>query len=168
MLSGKNIELKLIEKEDLHLVVEWRNSAYEEFYEYPLSNSGQDIWFEKHVRSNDFLFIIYERPNNKIGMVGLSNIDNRNRNAEFGRFVIDEKFRGKGYGKEVLMLILDYAFKHLNLNKVYLDTFEYSTKVINLYKKVGFKQEGIKLQHIYKNGQYNNLVCMSILRSDYK
>lgn len=168
MLIGKSIELKLIEKEDLQLIVEWKNSAYGEFYEYPLSNSGQDIWFEKHIRSNDFLFIIHEFSSNKIGMVGLSNIDNRNRNAEFGRFMIDKKFRGKGYGREALILILDYAFKHLNLNKIYLDTFEYNNKVINLYKKVGFKQEGIKRQHIYKDGKYNNIICMSILKEDYK
>ena len=167
MLIGKNIELKLIEKKDLQLIVRWKNSAYEKFYEYPLSNSGQEVWFEKHIRSNDFLFIIYELPNNKIGMAGLSNIDNRNRNAEFGRFVLDERFRGKGYGKEALMLVLDYAFKHLNLHSVYLDTLKNNVKSIDFYEKAGFKQEGIKRQHIYKNGKYNDLVCMRILKEDY-
>jgi len=167
MLVGEKVGLKLLEKEDLSLIVRWKNEAYEEFYEYPLSNSGQEIWFEKYLRNSDFIFIIHELFSDQVGMSSLYNIDNRNRNAEFGRFVIDKEFRGKGYGKEALILTLDYAFKHLNLNRVYLDTFEYNEKVINLYKKIGFKQEGLKLQHIYKNGKYNNLVCMSLLKEDY-
>lgn len=167
MLIGKNIKLKLIEKEDLHLAVKWKNSAYESFYEYPLFNSGQEMWFEKHMRSNDFLFIVYE-SSTKIGMIGLSNIDNRNRNAKLLRFVLDEEFRGKGYGREALRLLLDYAFNHLNLHSVYLDTFKHNVRIINFYKKAGFKQEGIKRQHIYKDGKYNDLVCMRVLKDEFK
>jgi RimJ/RimL family protein N-acetyltransferase len=169
MLVGKNIELKLIEKEDIQLIVKWRNESYEAFYEYPFSNIGQEIWFEEHVNSNNFLFIIYERSsNNRIGMVGLSNLDNRNKNVEFGRFIIDKEFRGKGYGKEVLILVLNYVFKHLNFHSVYLDTFKNNIRVINLYKKIGFKQEGIKRDHIYKNGKYNDIICMRILKKEYR
>jgi len=166
MLIGKNIELKLIEEEDLKLLVEWKNSAYAEFYEYPLSDLRQDVWFEDHIEKGDLLFII-NTPHNKIGMIGLSNIDYRNRHAEFGRFVIEEEHRDKGYGKEALRLLLEYAFKHLNLHSVYLDAFK-DKDVLFLYEAVGFKKEGIKREHIYKDGKYRDVVCMRIIKGHYK
>ena len=47
MLKNKNIQLRLLEEEDLYLLVKWRNDSYEYFYEYPFSNCGQKIWFER-------------------------------------------------------------------------------------------------------------------------
>lgn len=168
MLKNKNIQLKLLEEEDLYLIVKWRNNSYEHFYEYPFSNCGQKLWFEKYLKNDDLLFMIYEiNKDNIIGMVSLYDIDKRNMNAKFGRFFIDKNFREKGYGKETVVIVLDYAFKHLNLHRVYLDTLKSNIKVISLYIKVGFKQEGIKKDHIYKNGNYNDLVSMGILKKDY-
>ena len=166
MLIGKNIILKLIEKEDLPLLVEWKNSDYAEFYEYPLSDLKQEIWFEKYTYRGEFLFTI-NTPHHKIGMIGLSNIDYRNSHAEFGRLTIEKQYRDKGYGKEALKLLLEYAFKHLNLHSVYLDTFQVM-KVLSLYEAVGFKREGLKREHIYKNGKYRDVVCMRILKGDFK
>jgi len=171
MLSGKNVELKLIEEEDLPRIVEWRNFMYDIFYEFPFCVSGTKLWFEKHLKSTDILFMIYsytfEYPDDPIGMVGLTHIDYRNKNAEFGRFLIaGEQNRRKGYGSEAVKLILEYAFDHLNLHKVYLDTIENNDAALEFYKKIGFKPEGLKRDHIYKSGKYVDLICMSILRGE--
>ena len=89
--------------------------------------------------------------------------------AEFGRFMIPyAKHRGKGYGKKAIDLVLEYGFEHLNLHRIYLDTLESNTSAIGLYKKVGFKEEGRKKQHIYKNGKYFDLICMCILKGGEK
>lgn len=167
MLTSENVYLRLLEKEDLYRLVEWRNKSYEDFYEYPFSNYNQQAWFEKHSKCGDLLFIICKCNNKEIGIIGLSEIDNRNRNAKFGRFFVGRKFRGNGYGKDAIIMILNYAFKHLNLHSVYLDTFKSNIRVINFYEKIGFKQEGIKQDHVYKNGKYNDLTCMRILKRDW-
>lgn len=165
MLINENIKLKLIEEDDLSYIVEWRNLMYKNFYEYPLSNATQKKWFEKYLKNKDIIFIIYEKEYDKrLGMVGLSKIDYRNRNAELGQFLLIESLRGKGYGKTSLFLILEYAFNHLNLHKIYLNVLNNNTKAINLYKSLYFEQEGIKKDHIYKNGQYYDIVMMSILK----
>ena len=167
MLNSENIKLKLIEEEDLSFLVKIRNESYGEFYEYPISNSKQKMWFEKFLNCGDVLFIIYTNDNIKVGMIGLSKIDTRNRSAEFGRFFISRSYRGKGFGKESLKLILEYSFNHLNLHRIYLNAFEHNDRAINLYTKLGFKKEGIKRDHIYMNGSYNNLICMSILKNEF-
>ena len=168
MLRGKNINLRLVEEKDLEKLVEWRNSdeMYQVFYEFPIPMSGQKEWFGRHLSSGDLLFII-ECSTSAIGTVGLQNIDLRNRHAEFGRFMIpDIQYRNKGYGYQAVRLILEYSFDHLNLNRVYLDVLEYNSAAISLYEKMGFEQEGIKQKHIYKNGRYHNLICMSLLKEN--
>lgn len=167
MLSGKNIQLKLIEESDLDDIVGWRNQAYDIFYEFPFSLERQQRWFKKYQDSGDMLFVIM-CGESSIGTVGLNKIDLRNGSAEFGRFIIGEKdYLGKGYGKQAINVVLEYGFQHLNLNRVYLDCLESNSIAMKLYYSVGFVKEGMKREHIYKNGVYLNLICMSLLKKDW-
>jgi len=172
LLKNNEIQLRLLEETDLERLANWKNVMYEYFYEYPIrkSNYTQKNWYEEHLKKGDILFIIEEfqpiqaKDLESIGTVGLTNIDWRNRTAEFGRFMIpDAKYRGKGYGRKAIGLVLEYGFDHLNLHRIYLDTLESNIAAIELYKKVGFVEEGRKKQHIYKNGKYFDLICMYIL-----
>jgi len=175
MLEGKKVRLRLLEEKDLLQIVEWRNKNYNHFYEFPLAESGQQTWYrENYIGSNDVLFII-ERVDEEeklaklnVGMVGLRNIDLRNGNAEFGRFVVEEKQRKKGYGEEAIKLVLEYAFKHLRLNRLYLDTLDSNKEAIELYKKIGFEVEGVKKEHVFKDGKYRHLTCMSLLEMNWR
>ena len=166
MLKNKEIQLRLLEEKDLERLADWKNEMYENFYEYPIRKCTQKQWYEEHVKKGDILFIIElvrAAALESIGMVGFTNINWRNRTAEFGRFMIpDVKYRRKGYGRKAIDLVLEYGFKHLNLNRIYLDTLESNIGAIGLYKKIGFIEEGRKKQHIYKNGKYFDLICMCI------
>jgi RimJ/RimL family protein N-acetyltransferase len=166
MLKGTKVQLRLIDHNDLEQIVKWRNSNFEYFYEYPLSMAKQPEWFELYLKSNSLLFII-EGDDKKVGMVGISNIDHKNRHAEFGRFLIAPVHKGSGYGREALNLMLEYGFNYLNLNKIYLDTFEDSDSARTLYEAVGFKISGHKREHIFRE-KYHDLICMELMRKDYK
>lgn len=41
-----------------------------------------------------------------------------------------EEFWGKGYGREALTLLLNYAFLEMNLHRVYLRVFSFNKKAI--------------------------------------
>ena len=82
-------------------------------------------------------------------------------------FIYDPNYRGKGIGSEASKLILDFAFKRLNLNKVYLQTSERFEGAINMYKKIGFIKDGILRQHYYSNGRYEDKIIFSILKEEY-
>jgi UDP-4-amino-4,6-dideoxy-N-acetyl-beta-L-altrosamine N-acetyltransferase len=172
MLIGKRIKLCAIEESDLEKMVSWRNNydLYKVFFEFePLSMATQRKWFEKYLTNpNEKLFIISTLEGCPIGMVGLANIDLRNRKAEWGRILIGEKkYTKNNYGSEALLLIMEYAFEHLNLNKLYCYTLESNEKATSLYKVMGFKREGILRKHIYKQGDYHNLILFSILKKEY-
>jgi len=40
-------------------------------------------------------------------------------------------------------------------------------KVIKLHKKFQFKEEGIFKTHIYKNEQYQDVICLALFREDW-
>ena len=63
--------------------------------------------------------------------------------------------------------MLVHAFNNLNLNRGFLYILEENKRSINLAKKCGFIEEGILRHHIYKNGEYKNLLIMGILKEDF-
>ena len=147
MLTNDNVTLRLITENDLNLISDMRNEheMYNYFYEYPISPDRQKIWFESHLKSEDLLFVIEGKAGGIIGTVGLSKINWRDRNAEFGRFFIfREDNREQGYGTDAVNLILEYAFNHLNLHRVYLDLLHNNKVAFKFYQKIGFYKEGLK------------------------
>jgi diamine N-acetyltransferase len=172
MIIGKKVLIRAIETDDLPLLVTWRNSpdVYRFFYEYePLSLITQKAWFDKLVQKNDEKFWLVETLQDKqpIGTVGLIHIDWRNRKAELARVLIIEEHRQHGQGSEVICLLLRYFFDHMNMNRLYCDTFSTNQYAVAFYEKLGFKHEGTFRQHVFKDGQYRDLTYLAMLREDY-
>lgn len=57
------------------------------------------------------------------------------------RFMIDEKYQRRGYGKEALKLIIAY-FKENGATNIRLSTKESNVAAIHLYKSFGFAPNG--------------------------
>jgi UDP-4-amino-4,6-dideoxy-N-acetyl-beta-L-altrosamine N-acetyltransferase len=173
MIVGKRVRLRGIELEDLPLMVTWRNDpgVYRYFFEHePLSLVSQRRWFENLIQKTDERFWIIEtvEPSLAIGYVALVHIDWRNRKAEFGRLLIfPENYRREGYGAEAESLVLRYAFDHMNLNRLQQEVFAENERMIHLQKKLGFKEEGVFRQYIFKNGDYRDVVYLALLREEY-
>lgn len=58
------------------------------------------------------------------------------------RFMIDHKFQGKGYGKKVLLKLIEYIANEFKVKKIYLSIFENNKGALRLYEKIGFKFTG--------------------------
>jgi N-acetylglutamate synthase len=54
--------------------------------------------------------------------------------------VVDNRYRRQGYGEEIVKGLLGAALKQ-NTNKVYLQVIEQNKAAVNLYNKMGFKDE---------------------------
>ncbi|WP_092506285.1 GNAT family N-acetyltransferase [Virgibacillus salinus] len=73
---------------------------------------------------------------------------------------------GKGYGTEVVEILVNFAFSRLNLHKVYLTVDSDNIGAIRCYEKVGFYKDGVLRDEVFKNGKYVNRIYMSILKTD--
>jgi len=65
-------------------------------------------------------------------------------------------------------LLLRHGFLTLNLNRVFLRVFETNPRAIRSYEKAGFIHEGRLRQAEFRDGQYVDILLMSVLRSEWE
>jgi RimJ/RimL family protein N-acetyltransferase len=63
-------------------------------------------------------------------------------------------------------LLVKHGFETLNLNRIYLQVFANNPRAIRAYEKAGFIHEGRKRQAEFRDGQYIDVLLMSILRDE--
>jgi ribosomal protein S18 acetylase RimI-like enzyme len=89
-----------------------------------------------------YLWSIVDEENAKIGMLW---VQIKDRKAFIYDFVIDETFRGKGYGKQA-MTVMDEKLKSMNVETVGLHVFGDNITAQELYKKMGYQITGIHMK----------------------
>lgn len=113
------------------------------------------------------LAIIDKKNSNYIGNVSLQNINYFNRSAEFAIIIGEKEYWGRGIGKEVANLIINHGFNSLNLNRIYLGTYVDNVGMRGIAKTLGFKEEGLRRQADYKDGNYVDIVEFGILKNEF-
>ncbi|OIS54100.1 GNAT family acetyltransferase [Staphylococcus equorum] len=102
-----------------------------------------------------------------IGQARLS-LDKTNNKAKFAIGIFNPNFWNKGIGTQVTHQILEYAFNHLEVHKVYLRVLSYNYRAIKSYKNAGFIIEGSDREGSFINGNYETDLYMSILRNEFQ
>ena len=168
-IMGKRVYLSPMNIEDVETYVRWLNDFS---VTDGLGTSGivtsiesEKEWIIKN--SNQYQFAIVDLENDKlIGNCGIQEIDQGRQCAEIGLFIGDEENRNKGYGEEVMNLLLDYAFDYLNINNIMLKVFSFNERAICCYKKVGFKEIGRRRQAYYLKGKVYDQIFMDVLKGE--
>lgn len=94
------------------------------------------------IHSKDqYLYSIID-DENKIGVLWVQVKDQK---AFIYDFVIDEAFRGRGYGKQAL-IAMDEKLKAMSVESVGLHVFGDNITAQELYKKMGFQITGIHMK----------------------
>ena len=96
------------------------------------------------------------------------NLQNRQGNLELGIMIGDRAYWNKGYGREVVRLLLDYAFHYLGARRIALTTHASNERAIRCYTACGFVEEGRPRKAVWIEGEYIDLVNMSILRDEWQ
>lgn len=138
---------------------------------FSLGYSMADLseWLEFHGKqSNEALWIVAEATTDLcVGHVGLYQIDHRIRSAEFAIMLGERRVWGRGLGKACTKFALEFGIRELNLNRIHLTVLATNQRAANMYRRVGFQDEGRLRQAQYKNGQHIDLLVMSCLREEY-
>lgn len=175
MIYGERIRLRAIEEEDLPRFVEWLNDPQVTeglLIGLPFSLAEETRWFEKMLERppEEHVLGIEVRKGRGwqlIGSCAFHNIQWAHRTAEVGIAIGDKAYWDRGYGTETMELLLRHGFETLNLNRIFLSVHTPNKRAIRAYEKAGFVNEGCMRQAVYKNGSYQDMNIMSVLRSEW-
>jgi methionyl-tRNA formyltransferase/ribosomal protein S18 acetylase RimI-like enzyme len=165
MLKSAHVALTPLTLDDLPVMFEWINNREQVPFNAPYKPVHEDrhrTWFEAIQQRNDLLIfgIRLLETDKPIGLCQLHSINWVHRSAELQIRLGDAVEHGHGYGTEAVRLLLDFAFKDLNLRRVHLHVFSTNTAAIRVYEKVGFVREGVLRKAAYVDGEYLDVVVM--------
>ena len=175
MIIGELIGLRALEKDDLILLRDWRNIQsfrrnFREVRELNLVN--QENWFLRTSNSpNDFMFIIIDlKTNEPIGAAGLLYTNWMIRSADFSFYIgKDNLYIDETYAYDAAKTLIEYGFNNLNLNKIWMELYEFDTVKFNFFtKEFEFQKDGLLRQNCFEQGKYWDSNIISLLAKDFK
>jgi diamine N-acetyltransferase len=174
LIYGERIRLRRDERLDIPRFVEWLNDPEVRRYlstNLPISQVTEEQWFEDMLKKphaeQPFAIEVKDGDGWRIvGNCGFMGFDWTVRSAEVGLFIGDKAYWNKGYGTEVMRLLIQQGFGILNLNRIFLHVDADNRRGIRAYEKAGFVHEGRLRQAGYRDGQYHDVLLMSVLRSE--
>src|SRR5699024_10680100 len=124
---------------------------------------------EKHLENyhtnKSYEFAVTDRFTGKLyGTIGLTNNYHFN-NGEIA-YWIGEEFWGNGFATEAAQAIMDFAFKEKKYHKLYARYFHSNPASGRVLEKLGMKQEGILIDHVKKDNQYESLIYQGIINQN--
>jgi RimJ/RimL family protein N-acetyltransferase len=168
LLEGKNVNLKVVEKEDLPLFTDWHNNP--EFI-------GEYVWLPQNTRterekwydslpSDAKFFFIEKKDGTKVGTIAHFPAANK-LGAEIG-YILTPNERGKGYCTEAVKMMVDYLFLSRNIVRIQALTDVKNVGSQRVLEKAGFSKEGILRKLSFTRGEWRDNTVYSILREEWK
>lgn len=164
------ITIRKFEREDIPKKVEWiNNPENNEFlhYDLPIEVEKTQRWFDNNLGRMDRYDAVIEADGVPCGTIGLLNIDRKNSKAEYYIAMGETYLKGKGVSTQASKLILEYGFRELGLNRIYLFTEVENILAQRLFEKVGFVKEGRIRLDITSHGRFVDRYVYGIVRSEY-
>lgn len=162
MIETKRLFIVKATEADLEYVIEMEHDK----------ENSDFIWsgtYDEHkaeIEDPNYLLLVFKSRDStsKIGYA-LIRMDFKSEIFELRRIAISEK--GVGYGKEVMMALLKYAFEERAMNRFWLDVYPDNGIGIKLYEGVGMQRDGVLRQSYKAERGYLDQIIYSMLKSEY-
>ena len=173
VLSTDILKLRAPEPADLDTLFSWENdtsvwhisSTSSPFSKQTLKNylsSIQDIYTDRQLR------LMIDNPEGRtVGCVDLYEFDPLHQRAGVGILIGDQADRGKGYAREALNLLIDYAFNHLLMNQLYCTIPASNEASIYLFQQAKFIQCGTLKNWINIAGDFQDAHIYQLFKSSH-
>lgn len=172
MLEGKNIRLRLRDREDLDFFSEFWNRI-DCYGEYEASQPQMTrTEAQKRIENPDgsnvewTYFVIEKKDGTKIGFI-IHYIVQPSGKIEIGYALIPDE-RGKGYGTEAVQIMIDYLFLSKGIMRIQATTDTRNKPSQIVLEKNGFKREGTVRKAGFVRGQWQDDYMYSVLREEWK
>lgn len=173
MLEGKNVNLRVMEREDVPLLVEWWNSLEFQGEYFPVLQKSKTQALQEfespssvQVAMGHGEFMVEKKDGTRIGHIGYGK-DILHEWIEIGYDVIPSE-RKKGYATEAIQIMVDYLFLFKDIARITVCTDARNVAAIRAAEKAGFKREGIVRKGGFTMGKFVGTCLLGILREEWK
>ena len=113
-----------------------------------------DIYTDHQVR-----LIIENEQNEVVGIADVVNFDPGNRRAEIG-LVIEQAFRGQGYGYSAMQALARYALNVLHLHQLYAVIEASNETCLQLFRHLGYQESSCLKDWLFDGREYHDAIVM--------
>jgi RimJ/RimL family protein N-acetyltransferase len=174
LLEGKNVNLRVVEREDIDFMVDCFNdidfwgeydplveqkSKTERLKQFDNPSNWETLTERKR-------FTIQKKDGTRIGLISHWTAQ-PSRIVEIGYHIVPSE-RGKGHGTEALQLMVDYLFLSKNILRIQAVTDVRNKPSQRILEKAGFKIEATIRKSAFVRGEWTTAYLYGILREEWK
>jgi len=182
VIDPKNIEWMRLQRNDPEMrqyFREWKEISKDQQQKWYSSRGNNTdvnhVYFEVHAvnqedysqSTSEIMMLHGHNPDKSlVGCLGIHYVDWRLRSGEFGIFLAKD-VRGKGLGKEALVILFDYGFREMNLHKIWAEVYEFNQALDVYTKGLGMHVDGMLRHSQFCDGRYINSTMLSVLEDEW-
>ncbi|WP_411344606.1 GNAT family N-acetyltransferase [Paenibacillus sp. WLX1005] len=176
--QDKGIYVRLLQPDDAEQLLQLRlssredNQRYEPQYpdEFFTFASQLDLIYRRKqeaAEDRSYLFGIFRDEDDVLaGTISVSHIVRGvGQFADLG-YSLSAAYKGTGYMTASVRLVVEYAFRSLNLHRIQAGVIPHNTASRRVLEKCGFQKEGIARQLVKINGQWEDHQMYALLAND--
>ncbi len=172
LLEGKNVNLRIMEKEDVNSIVGIFSNIHSEDFDPILLMTRSEMMkrFDNpsplESLTQNTLFVVEKKDKVKIGIARHFIVQPLGA-MEIGYIIVPSE-RMKGYGTETAHIVVDYLFLSRNIVRIQATVETQNTASQRVLEKVGFSMEGTLRRAGFMKGKWVDGYLYSILREEWK
>lgn len=172
-LHGTKVRLRPLEPEDLDFIYRVENTPanwsvtdctvpYSRFaVRQYLRDTQCDLFADKQLR----LVIVRCEDNLQVGTIDIFNYQPLHAHGEVG-ILVEQAYQGRGYAREALTLLCDYAFGYLSFRQLAARVLVGNEISLKLFRSCGFVPCGVLKAWWCVDGCYEDVMMLQRLREE--
>ena len=114
-------------------------------------------------------FFLLIAPDGRIaGECVINELDSALRYANYRMAIFHPGDRGRGLGLWATQTMRDYAFSALSLHRLSLDVFSFNPRAEHVYRRAGFRREGVLRDAVPDGDGYGDDILMAMLEDEWR
>lgn len=167
MLDRTKAKLRKLENKDLSTIIEWRN--HQDIRKWMVNTSIISYddhlqWFIRNQNRTDRHFFVFEYMEQLEGYISFQKIEN-SKAYEWGFYIKPNTQKGMGLLLGEVSLV--FAFRQLNIGKIFGQVLSFNQKSIKFHQNLGFFQEGVLRKHFNDERGEFDIFQFGLLQSEW-
>ena len=138
------------------------------YTDHEITREEHDAWFDAMLGDTTRKYWIINLDGMPVGVANLAEINLAHSRSSWAFYLGDKRTRGRGVGAATELLVLEYVFRELGLDRLYCEVLANNLDVIGLHQSFGFVEEGRLRNHITKAGEQIDVVLLGLLANEWE